>query len=256
MCRNIGFLSVLILLASPVLACQISLAYNSEPSSPYFIGDGYVPPKKPGAAVELLQLAATQIGCTLKLTRLPNMRVLAEAQVGKYDGVFMYSYNAERAASFVYPTRAGKPDGSRRITSLSYYLYRAKGASANWDGQHFSGINGAIGVNLGWSVGKDLLAKGLQIEEAISTRQNFAKLRNGRIAAYATQDLAGDSVIQEDDIKDVERLPTPISSKDYFILFNPTYYQQNHDRVEQLWNVIGNLRESSLPGILRLYEGD
>ncbi|PHV10213.1 substrate-binding periplasmic protein [Chitinimonas sp. BJB300] len=257
MCRKLWFFSVLTLFGGHASsACQIALAYNSEPSPPYFIGEGYIGPSKPGAAVELLQLTAAQVGCTLKLIRVPNMRVLAEAQVGKHDGVFMYSYNAERATSFVYPTREGKPDSSRRITTLSYYLYKTKGSPVSWDGQHFSGINAPIGVNLGWSVGKDLLARGLQIEEAISTKQNFAKLRSGRIAAYATQDLAGDSEIADENITDVERLPIPLSSKDYFIMFNMPYYQQNHDRVEQFWTTLGTLRESTLPGILRKYASD
>ncbi|MGQ5524396.1 hypothetical protein ACUHMQ_14210 [Chitinimonas sp. PSY-7] len=237
-------------------ACQMSLIYNTDPSPPYITSDNEVPQEKPGAVIELLQMAAKQIGCTLVLTRLPNKRLLAETKIGIYDAAILYSYSPERALSYAYPMQGDKPDSQRRITTLAYYLYKLKGSPVNWDGQQFSGINGPIGVNYGWSVGKDILAHGMKISESYTTKQNLIQLHLGRLEAYATFGAVGDAVIQQENFKDIERLPTPISKKDYFLIFNIPYYQKNTDQVEKYWTEIGKLRESALPGLLKKYDSD
>ncbi|PHV09674.1 substrate-binding periplasmic protein [Chitinimonas sp. BJB300] len=256
MSRSVGFGCGLFILASRVFACEISLAYNSDPSPPYYVGVGDISPDHPGAGVELAQLAAAKIGCTVTLKRLPTRRVIAETGMGKYDGAFMFSYNVERTAMFAYPMQGEIPDKSRRIATLSYSLFRLKGSSANWNGETFSGISGPIGVNMGWSIGKDIQALKVPVIESYNTQENFIQLRLGRIAAYATQDIVGDAIIQREDMNDVERLPIPISSKDYFIIFNKTYYQKNKERVEQFWTAVGSLRESTLQVLIKKYSND
>ncbi|MFC4160790.1 substrate-binding periplasmic protein [Chitinimonas lacunae] len=238
---------ILVALAVSTASCELSLAFNDEPLLPYLAGSGpEILPQQPGIAVEMVQRVAADLGCTIRYYRMPNRRVLAETQSGRYDGAFMYSYNAERAVHLAYPEIDGHPDPSRRMTSLSYYAYRRQGSEVNWDGKRFSQLNGSVGVNLGWSVGNDLRNLGIPIEEALSTKQNFDKLRAGRIGAYATQDLAGDSALRNLGYKDIERLPLPISTKDYYLVFNRDFYHRNRPIVERFWKRLGAVRDEVL----------
>ena len=71
------------------------------------------------------------------------------------DGAFMFSYNAERGSYSVYPSLRGKPDSSRKIATLSYFIYKIKGNPLNWDGKNFYGIDfsdskNRIGANSGY----------------------------------------------------------------------------------------------------------
>ncbi|MGQ5522359.1 substrate-binding periplasmic protein [Chitinimonas sp. PSY-7] len=256
MSRNAWVGCGLFILASRAFACEISLAYNSDALPPYYVGVGDVSPDHPGVAVELAQLAAAKIGCAVTLKRLPTKRVMAETGMGKYDGAFLFSYSVERTAIFAFPMQGEMPDKSRRIATLSYSLYKLKGSPANWNGETFSGISGPIGVNMGWSIGKDIQALKVPVLESYTTQENFNQLRLGRIAAYATLDTVGDAAIQRAGMNDIERLPTLISSKDYFIIFNNLYYQKNRERTEQFWTAIGNLRESTLQSLIKKYSTD
>ena len=40
-----------------------------------------------------------------------------------------------------------------------------------------------------------------------------------------------------------EKMSPPLARKDYYLLFNPAYYQAHPSQVETLWNRIGELRE-------------
>lgn len=242
--------------AASAAPCELRLAYNSEPAPPYLLGDEGAVRQHPGAAVELLQRVAAQHGCLLRLSRVPNVRVLMETQAGRHDGAFMYSYSAARALTLAYPMRDGQPDTARRITRLSYYLYRLRHAPVDWDGQKIQGLQGPVGVNFGWSIGKDLREQGIAVEEALNTQQNFDKLRHGRIAAFATQDLSGDAALRRYGYSEVERLPLPLSSKDYFLVFNLRFYQTHRELAERIWTSMASLRDSALPGLLQRYEDD
>lgn len=234
-------------------ACNLSFAYNAEPSPPYMVGEGTLPAERPGVAVEMVREASRRIGCTARFVRLPNVRVLAETQAGRHDGAFMYSHNAERAAGLAYPLKDGKPDHDRRIATLRYYLYRQAGSPVEWDGQRLRGLNGAVGVNLGWSIGRDLKAMGIAVEEALGSRSNLEKLLAGRIAAYATQDLAGDAAVQRWGQGRVERLPAPLSTKDYFVVFNPDFAARERETTERFWSALAELREEMAAKLLPLY---
>jgi polar amino acid transport system substrate-binding protein len=207
-------ISLVLALAGSVYACELDLVYSTEPAPPFATGTGESVPGRPGAGVELVQEIANKIGCPARLSRLPNIRALTETQAGKHDGAFMYSYNPEReAGGLAYPMQDGKPDHARRVAIQRYYLYRLKGSAVDWDGQRILNLTGPVGVNTGWSIGRDLRAKGIAVEEVPNARQNLDKLHAGRIAAYATEGEPGRAAMRPGLDDNVEVLPIPLAKK-------------------------------------------
>jgi len=225
----------------------IRLGYSDAEAYPYQIRDDNNPP---GIAFEIISEAAKQCGIKIIYVRLPNKRIQHSLQEGNViDGAFMFSYDESRTLYGVYPAVKGKPDGSRKIATLSYYIYRKKGSALNWDGKNFTGIDTTgekdkIGANSGYSVVNDLLKKGLPVDDGSkTTEQNFLKLQTGRIAGFAHQDLVADNYLLSKKITDIEKLPKPFIQKNYFLMFSRHYYEKNSLNAEKLWDKIGKIRD-------------
>ena len=235
----------------------LRIGYSDSEAFPFQIREDNNPP---GIAFEIISEAAKQSGVKIKYVRLPNRRVQLSLREGEsIDGAFMFSYSEERKINGVYPSINSKPDGKRRIATLSYYIYRKKGSSINWDGEKFSGMGPSdsgvkIGANSGYSVVNDLIKKGVSVDDGSkNTGQNFLKLQTGRIAAFAHQDLVADNYLSTEGITGIEKLPKPFIQKDYFLMFSHQYYAKNRRTAEKLWNKIGEIRDKKTASIASKY---
>lgn len=234
-------------------ACSLQIAYSDVAAPPYLVGDGQVVPAAPGIAIDLVQEAATAIGCTVQWQRMPNRRVQREMESGNLDAMLMYSFNTERAAYAVYPMKDGNPDGTLRLAELRYHIYVQGSSTLAWDGKQFTPTPAPVGVNFGYSVAGDLKKLGLQVEEARSTEQNLQKLQSARIAAYVMQDMPADALIDMLGIQDVRKLPVPFSAKDYFLPFSRNFYAKSPDLAARLWEQIAKTRKSQINTLLKKY---
>ncbi len=235
----------------------IRIGYSDSEAFPYQIRDDK---DLPGIAFEIISEAAKLTGIKVIYLRLPNRRVQLMLKDGiTIDGAFMFSYNRERIANGVYPSLNGKPDGNKKIATLSYYIYKKKGSALNWDGKKFYGMGTTdskliIGANSGYSVANDLLKKGVSVDDGSkTTQQNFLKLQTGRIAGFAHQDLVADNYLQSENITGIEKLPKPFIQKDYFLMFSHQYYRKNNQIAERLWNKIGEISDKKTAEISRKY---
>jgi len=267
--KNMTFFSAGILLLSLIAVIYsnsslyaendiIRLGYSDVEAFPYQIRDDSNPP---GIAFEIISEAAKQIGIKIIYVRLPNKRIQHSLREGNIiDGAFMFSYDRKRTANGVYPNINGKPDSTRKIATLSYYIYKKKGSSIDWDGDNFSGIDttdprDSIGANSGYSVIKDLAGKGVSVDDgAKKTEQNFLKLQTGRIAGFAHQDLVADNYILSAKITGIEKLPKPFIQKDYFLMFSNQFYKKNQQTSEKLWNKIGKIRDNKSAEVTYKYK--
>ena len=236
-------------------ACVLSLAYTEHPSAPFLEGEGLVAPAHPGVAVEIVTLAAAEAGCAVHLTRLANLRVLRSAETGDIDGAILFSYDTERAGLMRYPMKGDQPDASRRLAMFSYYLYRRKGGSINWDGTTLSNPdNLTIGINTGFSIADQLAKFGVKLDEVQTTEQNLGKLRLGRIGAYAMQEHIADPVIRKMHLEnDIEKLPAPLSTKNYYLTFSNKFYAAHADIAEHIWSYIAEQRDSLTKSLMQHY---
>lgn len=239
------FLVLLQLLCPRVWSCQLRLAYGDEPSPPFFNGRGSTTPEEsPGIVITMLKRVVTAQGCQLTLTRLPTKRVLAATSAGIFDGAFMYSWSPDRSEHLHYPQRVdgGGVDHDKRIVTINYVIYRRQNALVNWDGVAFTHLDCPVGAQAGWSVVADLRAAGVRVEEAKSTQQNLGKLANGRICAFITQEPVGDAAIRLGGFTQIEKLPTPFSSKDYYLVFSPAFFSRNEAMAKAIWAQMTSIR--------------
>jgi polar amino acid transport system substrate-binding protein len=234
-------------------ACQLRIVYSDVAAPPYLMGDGAAVPQAPGIAVELVAEAASRIGCAVQWERLPNRRVQRVMEHGDADAMLMYSYSPERATYAVYPMKGGAPDSTYRLATLSYYIYTKSDSQLMWDTERFTNLDGALGVNAGYSVGAELRKQNLPVEEARSTEQNLTKLQAGRIAAYVMQDMPADDAIESGGMQEIKKLPVPFSTKHYFLAFSRQQVQNVPSLSTALWEQIAKTPKSRLEALQKKY---
>ena len=221
--------------------CQIHLGFNSEPIPPYI--ERSVPSAGPqGTAFSLVDLAAHQTNCRLVWQHLPTLRVLHATELGDVDAALFYSWTAERASKLSYPMLHDQLDPSRRLATLNYVLYRRLGSDVRWDGTQLQPKGCAVGYNEGWSIVDYLKQHHISAHPGKGAEQLLKLLAKGRLCAYATLEEAGDAAIAAQPGQ-FEKISPPLARKDYYLLFNPAYYQAHQSQVEALWTRIGELRE-------------
>ncbi len=226
------------------------LGYSDAEAPPYQIRHDAEPP---GVAIDIIRQAAADIGINLEFQRTPNRRVLENLKLGEIDGAFMFSFNTDRMPNGQYPMKEGKLDEEKRIAVLSYFLYRRKGADLHWDGQSLGGTDLYIGANNGYSIVNDLRKMGVTVEEARTTEQNFSKLRLGRIAAVAHQELVADPYLESTGMGQIEKLYPPLNTKNYFLMLGHGFVAQHPELADRLWTRIGEIRDSKTLEVLPQY---
>lgn len=223
-------------------ACTLSIVYSNQPSLPYLAASAPDAPL-PGLAVDIVRAALAANGCSASFARRPGKRVLAEMGAGMHAAALMLSYSPERGRAMVFPLASGELDARRRLARMTYYLYRPASSSIGWDGAVLFDVHGPVGINAGFSVGADLRPLGVRVEEASTTRQNLEKLQMGRLAAYAMHSDAVDPLLAAGLVRGIEKLPVPLSTRDYYLAFSTGFYKNNPALAEQIWDSVAALRE-------------
>ncbi len=239
-----GVVGMGLLLAFGAHACVITIAYNIVPRPPYYVGEGEAIPRDPGVTIELIDLAAASMGCSIKWRRMPPRRILRDLELNAIDATLALSYSPERAAQAVYPMKHGTPDTGLAVWTLSYDFYVNADSNLKWDGQRFNRKPAKIGANAAYSVVKDLAALGIAAEEAPGDQNNLEKLLKGRIEAYAGQDWVVDSLRERAEFKGIAKLAPSIVRKEYFLVFSKAYYAQSRDTANNLWRQIASFKNS------------
>ena len=238
--------------ASP---CEISLTFTEHRSAPFLEGEGMNPAIQPGIAVEIVTTAVAQAGCSVKLSRTSNLRVLRSVESGDIDGAILFSWDAERGHLMVYPMKGEEPDTARRLATLSYYFYRRKDGKFTWDGSTIKNPdNLPIGINTGFSIADQLKKLGVRLDEVQTADQNLGKLRLGRIGAYAMQEHIADPAIQQLHLEgEIEKLPIPLSTKTYYLTFSRKFYAAHPEIAEKIWAAIAEKRDQMTKTLLQHY---
>lgn len=228
---------------------KIVLAYADHESYPYQMGESSEVLNPPGLAVEIILKAAKDIGVEIELVRYPGKRVLKYIEVGEVDGGFIFSYNKERAKYGAYPMLNDKLAKEKRVASLSYYLYKLKKSSVQWDGKEIKvgeeeGVkSGFVGVRPGFSIMSYLEELNLKVIEKKKLSDLFNLLEKERVIAVASQGVVADNLLKVNNVTGVKRVEPPLKTKDYFLIFNKNYKNKNEFIVEKLWNQIEIVRD-------------
>lgn len=220
-----------------------TLAYADVEFFPFEMGNKETPLEPPGIAVDIITTAVKELGLKPEVRRFPNNRVLAELEGGTVDGACSFSFKEERLKSGKYPMKDGKADSARRLTTVSYYVYKLRTSSLEWDGKEFKNLKGWLGGSTGYSIVDDLKKKGIKMEEAKTTEQNLKKLVAKKIDGFAAQDVTTDFYVERPEYAMVTRLPTPLATKDYYLMLSNKFVTANPDLAEKIWSKIGEIRD-------------
>lgn len=234
--------------------CTIRLAYNEVSAPPYYLGDGGKTPPNPGPAIELVDLAASRLGCKITWQRKPLKRIIRELQYNTIDATLALSHSKERTQFCVYPLKGELPDASLALWSLSYHFYVKRGSTLTWDGRQFNRKPTSVGANAGYSVVSDLARLGIAAEEAPGDLNNLGKLMHERIEAYAGQSLFVDQLRDQAEFQGISKLEPAIVRKDYFLVFSHGYYAAFPDTVNKLWRLIPELKKSHGAALDKKYQ--
>ncbi|CAK0759181.1 Transporter substrate-binding domain-containing protein [Azospirillaceae bacterium] len=232
----------------------LRIAYEDKEQFPNYLGASTaIDPDKPGVSVELVKMVGAALGLEIKLSRMPWPRCLSGLQKGEVDAIFNSSFKEERLINGAYPMKDGKLDSHRRITTISYFLYRQKGAAIGWDGKAFANLTGVIGAPLGYSIVGDLNKLGVKVEETPDTSGNFKKLRLGRLAGVAAQDVTADQILKKGGFADIEKVAPSISTKDYFVMISHPFLEAHRDVAEAFWTKLGEIRDAKSEELVHRY---
>ena len=200
-----------------------------------------------GLNFELLKQVTDRTGIEFKYTPLPWKRCLAGLKANEFEGAIGASHNSEREAFAAYPGVPGNPDFKKRLYSDRYVFLRQKGTSIRWNGQKLEGLSGQVGIQLGYSVAKELLALGLEIDDgAQGGRQLLHKLVAGHVNAIAMLEGEARWLLEHDNaFSTAEILPIAISEKAYFLIFSKAYKETHLSQAERIWTTVGAIREDN-----------
>ena len=249
-----GLVSCASLLAQPK---ELTFVTNVNEDFPYLLGNSEaLSLPNPGVSVEIIWILERELGLKIKILRLPWKRALEiELAGGTVDGAFFASYSKEREAFGVYPMKNGAIDTSRAYSLFSYFLYKQKGSPVEFDGTKIKNLQGPIGVARGYSIGPELTARGYLLEETTGPMQGFVMLSNGRINLIAVPHDNANYILETnpDLAKKIESLPTPISSKAYYLMLSRKFVTKSPELAEAIWNTLPKVSQRELGKLYKRY---
>src|SRR3954471_24017123 len=180
-------------------SAQMKMKFAAEDKDlyPTYLGSGTdTLAEKPGVTVELIRLAAKDIGIEPVFVRAPWRRCMELLKEGEVDAVINGSYSSARTEFGAFPMQGEKPDDARKSHVWTYTLYRKKGSQVAWDGSKFSNVDGPLGTPLGYSIVADLKKMNLEVDESGDGESNLRKLSAGRIAGAVLLREATDPLLK------------------------------------------------------------
>lgn len=199
-----------------------------------------------GLNFDLLRMAAQRTGVGVEFVNLPWKRCLSYLHENRVDGVFAASFHEERLAIGVYPGGV-KPDSNKRLHLDRYVLVRRKGDAVHWDGHRMSGLTGAVGTQLGYSIGKRLKEQGLDVDDASQTAPELLKkLQAGRLGAAALGGSDASILLNPNSAEAhvFEVLPIPLEEKPYFLMLSHQLVREHSQLADRFWSGIAQARVS------------
>lgn len=237
------FLLMLASAAASARPASLVFCHEDQDSFPWVLKD------RPGLNVLLVRQIEREIGVPIRLLALPWKRCLAELAANSVDGAFAASFKTERLEMGRYPIgKDGKPDPALRLHMSSYSLYRARGSKLHWNGSRLENLNGAIGSLASHSIIDVLREMGAQVDDrSKSPVETLRKVAMGRLQGAVLQTPRATHLLgsHPDLAAAIERDPTVLDERPYFLLLSFKLVEQQPAFSEQLWRQVERVRESA-----------
>lgn len=199
-----------------------------------------------GLNFDLINSAARHQRIEVKYHGLPWKRCLAELKANAMDGALAASFQPDRLEIGAFPG-GSTPDANMRLHVDRYVVLRRKGTTVEWDGKAFRGLEGAIGIQLGYSVGGQLKALKVAVDDgSLTLRELLQKLIAGRLGAAAVlgSEMAHLAMHDKPLAKQVDILPHPLVEKPYYLMLSHHVAASRPALANGLWKAIEKARNS------------
>lgn len=240
-CMGLATLAVVFGLAGAARAQDtLTLCFENADVKPWRTVDAQ------GLNFELLRETGRRLNLKLDFQALPWKRCLAQLQANEVHGVFAASFATDRLEVGAYPG-GRQADPAKRMHVDRYVLVRRKGHAVNWDGKAFQNLDGAVGSQLGYSIGAQLRGMGVTVDEGSQTaRALVQKLVAGRLAAAALggSDATGLMATDQALAAQVEVLPIPLVEKPYFLMLSHALVKSRPELAQRVWATLEDVRQS------------
>jgi polar amino acid transport system substrate-binding protein len=245
---------VLLALSLPALGADkpretVTLCFEAQDVLPWRTEKGG------GLNFVLLKMVEQRLDIHFDFQSIPWKRCLAQLKANSVDGAFAVSYKPDRRELGEYPG-GQQVDASKRMHIDRYVVIRRKGSKVDWDGKSFQNLDGAIGFQLGYSVGDVLRAQNLEVDEGSQRADELArKLIAGRLAAAAVGGSDANSLMRGPLAPQLEQLPVPIIEKPYFLILSHAMAASRPQLAERIWRAVEEARNSPAYRKIELAEG-
>lgn len=197
-----------------------------------------------GHNFELLDEVASRLDIVFDYQSMPWKRCLEQLKDNQVGGAFAVSFSTERLGIGAYPG-GDTPDASKRMHVDRYVMVRRKGGKIDWDGKAFQHVDGAIGVQLGYSVGAFLRHLNVPVDEGSQRASELAqKLVAGRLAGAALGGGDAANLMQGPLKAQLEVLPVPLTEKPYYLLLSRALVAANPQLSNRIWKTVEQVRNS------------
>lgn len=223
---------------------EIKLCYEDVSVYPWITGD------MKGLVIQELQQVEKIAKVKFKYIRLPWKRCQIDAQNGKLDGLIAASFTKERTNWGVYPTKKSTElDRNLRLHTDSFLVFISKGSPIRFENGRFENLeNHLIGVQLGYSVGTDLVEQGHAIHSSFSTAHDLIQALDASVVTVAVLQKYATIKTLNDNPKlknNIVALKQPFKVADQYLLFTKKFYSSNQEISNRIWNAIPMARESA-----------
>lgn len=198
-----------------------------------------------GLNFELLNLVAARLDITFDFQSMPWKRCLEQLKANQVGGAFAVSFLPSRLDIGAYPGGA-QADPSKRMHVDSYVLVRRKGSRVDWDGKTIRNLDGAIGVQLGYSVADFLRAQKVPVDEGSQRASELMqKLLAGRLAAAAIGGGDATVLLSTPMAEKLEILPLPLIEKPYYLMLSRALVAARPQLATRIWKAVEEARNSA-----------
>ena len=230
-------------------ADTITLCFERQEVLPWRTLDGG------GLNFAMLNEVARRLDLHFDYQSMPWKRCLEQVKANQVGGVFALSFSQERLALGAYPG-GSVADVGKRMHVDRYVLLRKKGARIGWDGKAFSHVDGAVGIQLGYSVGDFLRAQGVAVDEGSQRANELAqKLIAGRLAGAALGGADAWRLMHGPLAPQLEVLPAALVEKPYYLMLSHALVAAEPQLADRIWKTIEEVRNSpAYSKLLRLQQ--
>lgn len=202
-----------------------------------------------GLHIDIIRQSLLKLGYEPSFKPLAWNQCLSAVKAGQFDAVATVSYNENRTAFLNYPDDAAKNSRSPwRVTQVDYRVITPispkKGPlDYTFDGD-IKNIPNPVRVPEGYSIIETLEQRGLSVEQAPHSLDNFIKLVKEETGSVIDiEDVAQHLSQQPEFSKKFIISSQPLASKSYFLAFSKRG-NISLNEAEKIWQEIANIRDN------------